>query len=106
MAIDEARWFGEELVSLIESLLEQGKKVIVAGLAMTFDRKPFIPMPTLMVMADRVTKLSAICSICGQEAVFHKQITKTKTINSLVSDPTFVGKTDTYQARCRKCWKK
>ena len=109
VAIDEAQWFGEALVPLIETLLEQGKKVIVAGLAMTFDRKPFVPIPTLMAMADRVTKLSAICSLCGEEAVFHKRITKKKvTSDSLVPDPAFVSKLDAsvFQARCRKCFNK
>ena len=107
VAIDEAQWFGDELVPVVEALLEQGKKVIVAGLAMTFDRKPFIPIPTLMVMADRVTKLSAICSLCGEEAVFHKRVTKKKVASdSLAPDPAFVSKLDAsvFQARCRKCW--
>jgi len=107
VAIDEAQWFGEELVPLVETLLERGKKVIVAGLAMTFDRKPFVPIPTLMAMADRVTKLSAICSLCGEEAVFHKRITKKKVASdSLAPDPAFVSKLDAsvFQARCRKCF--
>ena len=87
VAIDEAQWFGEELVPLVETLLKQSKKVIVAGLAMTFDRKPFVPIPTLMAMADSVTKLSAICSLCGEEAVFHKRITKKKVLSdSLVPE--------------------
>ena len=109
VAIDEAQWFGKDLVPLVETLLEQGKKVIVAGLAMTFDRKPFVPMPTLMVMADRVTKLSAICSLCGEEAVFHKRITKKKVASdSLAPDPAFVSKLDAsvFQARCRRCYTK
>lgn len=106
IAVDEAQWFGEELVRVVEMLLDQGKKVIVAGLAMTFDRKPFVPIPTLMTMADRVTKLSAICTVCGEEAVFHKRITRGKTVDSLISDPSLVGKTDVYEARCRGCWKK
>ncbi len=106
VAIDEAQWFGEELVPLVEALLEQGKKVIVAGLAMTFDRKPFIPLPTLMAMADRVTKLSAICTVCGDDAVFHKRITKGRTVDSSVADPSLVGKLDAYEARCRKCYTK
>ena len=107
VAIDEAQWFGDELVPVVEALLEQGKKVIVAGLAMTFDRKPFIPIPILMAMADRVTKLSAICSLCGEEAVFHKRVTKKKVASdSLAPDPAFVSKLDAsvFQARCRKCW--
>ncbi len=106
VAIDEAQWFGGELVPVVEKLLKDGKKVVVAGLAMTFDGKPFVPIPTLMAMADRVTKLSAICTICGEEAVFHKRITRGKTVDSLISDPSLVGKIDAYEARCRRCFSK
>lgn len=105
IAIDEAQWFGPDLVPLVTKLLKQGKKVLVAGLALTFDREPFIPMPTLMAMADKVTKLSAICGLCGEEAIFHKRITKTK-INPYKADPTLVGRTESYQARCRNCFEK
>lgn len=109
VAIDEAQWFGEELIPVVEMLLRQGKKVVVAGLAMTFDRKPFVPIPTLMAMADKVTKLSAICTLCGQEAVYHKRVTKKKVASdSLAPDPMFVSKHDisVFQARCRKCFSK
>lgn len=106
IAIDEAQWFGETLVSVIEKLMNHGKKVIVAGLSLTFDRKPFVPVPTLMAMADKVIKLSAICSVCGEEAVYHKRITKGKTVDSLLSDPSLVGKTTHYEARCRRCFHK
>ncbi len=106
VAIDEAQWFGEELAAVVEKLVSQGKKVLVAGLALTFDREPFAPMPTLMAMADKVTKLSAICALCGEEAVFHKRVTKGKTVDPHVADPSLVGKIESYQARCRKCFSK
>lgn len=104
VAIDEAQWFGSALVPVIEELLKKGKRVLVAGLAMTYDRQPFEPIPKLMAMADKTTKLSAICSICGEEAVFHKRIIKTKTANALDADPSLVGRTDAYEARCRNCY--
>lgn len=109
VAIDEAQWFGEELVPVVDALLRQGKKVIVAGLAMTFDRQPFTPIPTLMAMADKVTKLSAICMLCGEEAVYHKRVGTVKSkANALEPDPAFVAKLSDaiFQARCRRCWKK
>ena len=105
IAIDEAQWFGDSLVEVVEYLLKKGKKVLVAGLALTFDRQPFIPMPTLMTMADKVTKLSAICTICGDEAVYHKRITKTK-IDPYIADPTLVGRLESYEARCRRHFSK
>ena len=108
IAIDEAQWFGDALVPVIEKLLTQGKHIIIAGLSLTFDRQPFKPMPTLMAMADSVIKLSAVCSICGADAVFHKRIVKNTHIDALSPDPTFVSAlTDhEYEARCRNCYSK
>jgi thymidine kinase len=107
VAIDEAQWFGEELVPVVMKLVSQGLHVIVSGLAMTYDRQPFAPIPNLMAMADKTTKLSAICIVCGEEAVYHKRIMKNgKNINPLEADPKLVGRTDAYEARCRKCFDK
>lgn len=109
VAIDEAQWFGEELVDVVWKLLKQKRRVIVSGLAMTFDRQPFVPMPSLMAMADRVSKLTAVCAICGDDAVFHKRVTKKgPAVSALVPDPGFVSKMDAsvFQARCRKCFDK
>ena len=105
VAIDEAQWFGEELTGVIEKLLKMGKRVIVSGLATTFDRQPFAPIPTLMAIADKVTKLSAICVVCGEEAVYHKRIVK-NTVDPLLADPSLVGRSDAYEARCRRCFNK
>ncbi len=107
VAIDEAQWFGKELVSAVMKLVDAGKHVIVSGLAMTYDRQPFVPVPALLALADKATKLSAICTLCGEEALFHKRITNsTARINPLEADPELVGRTDAYEARCRNCWAK
>jgi len=108
IAIDEAQWLGNSLIAVVEKLLTQGKHVIVAGLAMTFDKQPFVPMPTLMAIADKVTKLSAVCSHCGNDAVFHKRIVKGKSANALSTDPSLVNKLEdnVYEARCRNCFSK
>lgn len=106
IAIDEAQWFGDELIVVISELLEKGHHVIVAGLAMTYDRQPFVPMPALMAMADKVTKLSAVCSVCGNDAVFHKRIVNGNVTDSLAADPRLVAGLNAYQARCRKCFGK
>ena len=108
VAIDEAQWLGDELVNVVQTLLNLQKHVIVAGLAMTFDRQPFSPIPTLMAIADKVTKLSAVCSLCGADAIFHKRIAKGKTANAFAIVPSLVSKlTDNvYQARCRNCFSK
>lgn len=106
VAIDEAQWFGQDLIPVVSELVEKGLRVMVAGLAMTYDRQPFAPMPTLMAMADNVTKLSAVCQMCGDDAVFHKRIVKAAGINALEADPALVGRSDAYEARCRRCFPK
>ncbi len=107
VGIDEAQHMGDGLIHVVETLLSQGKQVIVTGLALTFDRQPFTPIPALMAMADKVTKLSAICMLCGAEAVYHKRVgAVTSKANALEPDPAFIAKLAdaTFEARCRRCW--
>lgn len=109
VGIDEAQHMGEALIGVVETLLSQDKQVIVTGLALTFDRQPFTPVPELMAMADKVTKLSSICIVCGAEAVYHKRVGTVKSkANALEPDPAFVAKLAdaTFEARCRECWGK
>jgi len=97
------------LVAAVQKLLEKKKYIIVAGLAMTFDRQPFVPMPQLLAMADKVNKLNAICSLCGKEAVYHKKINKESfQVSALKPDRRFVAHLDAsiFQARCRNCFSK
>ena len=109
VAIDEAQWLGESLIAVVQTLLDKGKHVIVTGLAMTYDRQPFTPIPTLMSMADKVTVLSSVCALCGDDAVYHKRVSKIDTTSDpLQNDPSFVKslKDSVFEARCRKCFEK
>lgn len=108
VAIDEAQWLGENLVDVIQKLLDRHKHIIISALPMTFDRQPFIPIPTLMAMADKVTKLSSVCMKCGADAVFHKRIANGKTVDPLTNDPSLVKslKDSYFEARCRACFDK
>ena len=101
VAIDEAHFFGPELVSAVTELADRGKLVLVAGLDVTFDGEPFEPLPTLMAFAERVDKLTAICTVCGAEAVFHVRV-EPATAKTTVLDPGHVGGVEKYQARCRR----
>jgi thymidine kinase len=101
VAIDEAQFFGPDLVPVVARLADQGVTVIVAGLDVTFDGRPFEPLPTLMALAERVDKLTAICAICGEEAVFHVRLAAAAAdADDLVAE--HVGALDKYQARCRR----
>jgi thymidine kinase len=101
VAIDEAQFFGAGLVPVVGRLAARGLVVIVAGLDVTFEAQPFEPLPTLMALAERVDKLTAICLVCGEEAVFHVKVTPTPAGPAdLVA--ANIGGTETYQARCRR----
>jgi thymidine kinase len=101
VAIDEAQFFGPELVEVVQRLADRGLVVIVAGLDVTFAGRPFEPLPSLMALAERVDKLTAICSVCGEEAVFHVKVAPTPAgPDDLVA--ANVGGIETYQARCRR----
>ena len=101
VAIDEAQFFGPDLIAVATRLADRGMTVLVAGLDVTFDGKPFEPLPSLMALAERVDKLTAICSVCGEEAVFHvRMASPAASAADLVTE--HVGGTELYQARCRR----
>lgn len=103
VGIDEAQFFSHELIDVVLQLTEAGKFVIVAGLNLDFRAVPFGPMPILMAVADTVTKLSAICIICGNEAFFSQRLVDGKPAR--YNDPLIkVGAEESYQARCRECY--
>jgi thymidine kinase len=95
VGIDEAQFFDEELVAVCAKLAQSGKRVVVAGLDMDSFGKPFGPMPTLMAIAEYVTKVQAICTVCGSPASYSFRKTDSQTQVAL-------GAGDQYEARCRK----
>jgi thymidine kinase len=101
LAIDEAHFFGPELVPVVAELAARGLVVVVAGLDVTFTGQPFEPLPSLMALAERVDKLTSICVECGADAIYHARVASTPS-----SDPRLVtenvGGLETYQARCRR----
>ena len=101
VAIDEAQFFGPDLVEVVGRLAAGGLTVMVAGLDVTFDGRPFEPLPTLMALAERVDKLTAVCAVCGADAVFHVRVEAPGAApDDLVAE--HVGGLDKYQARCRR----
>lgn len=103
VAIDEAMWFGKALFPVVNKLIEEGKRVIVSGLSSTFNAEPFEPIPSLMAVADRVDKLTSICTVCGKDAIFHKKL-DAKNVNAFEISAHHVGEKDKYEARCRNCF--
>lgn len=99
VGIDEAQFFDEGIVVVCETLILQGKRVIVAGLDMDYLGKPFGPMPTLLAIADFITKLHAICVQCG-----HLANISFRTSNE--EGTVVLGEKNNYEPRCRICAKK
>ncbi len=104
VAIDEVQFLDEGIVSVIEHLANQNKRVILSGLDMDFRGEPFSMMPVLLSMAEYVTKLSAVCVKCGQPATRTQRIIDGKPAKYL--DPiVLIGAEESYEARCRHCHK-
>lgn len=101
VAIDEAQFFGADLAAAATRLAGRGVVVVVAGLDVTFEGLPFEPLPSLMALAERVDKLTAICRVCGAEAVYHARVEPAR---AQATDPVaeHVGGLEKYQARCRR----
>lgn len=97
VAIDEAQFFDNELVKVVQNLAKAGKRVIIAGLDMDYLGQPFGPMPELMAIADDVYKTRAICVKCGRLANFSYRITNN-------SERVLIGEKQDYMPLCRCCY--
>jgi thymidine kinase len=103
VAIEEGQFFDEGLPDVIERLADAGKQVLVTGLDRDFRGIPFGPMPRLMALADQVTKLTAICVVCGEQATRTQRLIGGRPASA--DSPLIVigGMGDeTYEARCRQ----
>lgn len=98
VCIDEAQFFDNRLVDVANDLANNGKRVIIAGLDMDFEGKPFEPMPYLLAVAEYVTKLHAICAESGFIANFSQ-----RTVEN--DDRILLGETDAYEPRARSCFR-
>ena len=98
VCIDEAQFFDERLVEVVNTLANDGKRVIIAGLDMDYLGRPFEPMPQLLAIAEYVTKLHAICSESGLIANFSQRITEK-------DDQVLVGEKEAYEPRARHCFR-
>ncbi len=94
IGIDEVQFLSSEVISLASELIAAGKRVLAAGLDMTFTAEPFGPVPALMALADKVTKLSAVCMVCGGSAIHTQRLGESQQL-------VVVGAAGLYEARCR-----
>ena len=97
VAIDEAQFFNNKLASVCNTLANDGKRVIIAGLDMDFLGLPFGSMPELLAIAEYITKVHAICSDCGDIANHSFRLTENQDLVQL-------GQKKEYKPLCRKCF--
>ena len=98
IGIDEGQFFNDVVV-WCETMANKGKIVLVAALDGTFQRKPFCNILSLVPLSEAVTKLSAVCMSCFQDASFSKRIAieDRETVE-------VIGGADKYMAVCRSCY--
>ena len=102
VVIDEVQFFDSSVIDVCNDLAKRGLRVICAGLDLDFKGDPFGIMPTLLAYAEKVTKLTAICVCCGEEATRTQRIIEGHPAYDF--DPiVLVGAKESYEARCRKC---
>ena len=104
VVVDEVQFLDRKIIEIAEQLADQGKRVILAGLDKNFRGEPFGVMPDLLARAETVTKLTAICSVCGMPATRTQRLVNGKPAR--YDDPLIlVAATESYEPRCRKCHK-
>jgi thymidine kinase len=100
IAIDEAQFLDENTPNIVEVLVKNGTRVIVAGLDMDSTGKPFGPIPQLLAKAESILKVAAVCEKCGKDATHTYRHSASHNNN----DTILVGASDHYEARCRDHW--
>jgi len=104
VAVDEAQFLDDGLVTVANTLADRGVRVVLAGTDVDFRGLPFGAMPTLMCIAEVVDKFQAICVVCGGPATRNQRLVNGKP--ATWDSPTIlVGGRESYEARCRHCHK-
>lgn len=99
VGVDEAQFFDNSIVEVVQYLSNHGIRVIIAGLDTDYLGKPFGPMPQLMAIAEDVQKVHAICVKCGNLANHSHRLSKSREL-------VVLGEKDSYEPLCRDCFNK
>jgi len=104
LVVEEAQFMGLWLIDLVTDLLDIKDEdddftIIVSGLDKDYLKNAWGPIPVLMLHADEVLKLSAVCHKCEK-----RPATLTYKVGGNLNMQKEVG-SDIYQARCRSCHK-
>jgi thymidine kinase len=99
VGIDEAQFFDASITEVCNKLADKGVRIIVAGLDMDFMGNPFGPIPSLVAIAEYVTKVHAICMRCGNLANYSFRKSDEEQV-------VLLGEKNLYEPLCRVCFNK
>jgi len=97
VGVDEVQFLGAPVVAVLQTLADRGVRVICAGLDQDYRGRPFEPVPTLMAVAESVTKEQAICARCGGPACRSQRLVAQE-------GRLLLGGAEAYEPRCRGCF--
>ena len=94
IGIDEGQFF-PDLVAFADTAASAGKVVVVAALDGTFERKEFGQLGDLLAVSDSITKLNAVCAVCGADAPFTRR-------DAAATEVKLIGGREAYTPVCRR----
>ena len=103
IVIDEAQFFPDLLPFVVEALDVHEKHIVVVGLDGDAERKPFGQIGLLLPHCDKISKMTAFCSLCkdGTAALF-THATRADSAAAAASGVPCVGTAEAYIPLCRK----
>ncbi|KDP12148.1 MULTISPECIES: thymidine kinase [Staphylococcus] len=100
IGIDEIQFFDRTVVDIAQDLAKKGYRVITAGLDMDFKGEPFDPVPEMLAVSEHITKLQAVCAVCGASSSRTQRLIDGRPAK--YDDPIImVGANESYEPRCR-----
>ncbi len=102
VVIDEIQFMDEKIIDICEYLADKGIRVTVAGLDQDFRGECFPVMGELLSKAEFISKLTAVCAVCGAPATKTQRLVDGRPAR--FNDATILlGSANEYEPRCRHC---